>query len=102
MKSFFSFFFSLILLLPPVFNLVHQLVEEHNHYDFSEVHFYQLENNCEFCALMNTNSVEEEFVNHNKDFILIAYIFEFVQKNYDYSFKNYINPFKTRGPPYYC
>jgi len=102
MKNLFSFFFSLILLLPPVFNLVHHLVEEHNHCDISEVHFHQLENKCEFCALLNTNSAEEEFINHNKDFILIAYIFEFVQKNYDYSFKNDIKPFETRGPPYYC
>ena len=102
MKNLFSFFFSLILLLPPVFNLVHHLVEEHNHCDISEVHFHQLENKCEFCALLNTNLAEEEFINHNKDFILIGYIFEFVQKNYDYSFKNDINPFETRGPPYYC
>ncbi len=102
MKNLFSFFFSLILLLSPVFNLVHHLVEEHNHCDISEVHFNQLENKCEFCALLNTNSAEEEFINYNKDFILIAYIFEFVQKNYDYSFKNDIKPFETRGPPYYC
>ena len=102
MKIFLSFFFSSILLFPPVFELVHHLVEDHNHCDISEIHFHQLENKCEFCALMNTNSEEEEFTNHNKDFILITHSFEFVQKNYDYIFKNDINPFETRGPPYYC
>ena len=99
MKIFFSFFFSFILLLPPVFDLVHHLVEEHNHCDVSEVHLHQLESKCEFCALMNTNSAEEELFNSSKDFILIDHTFEFVQKNYDYSFINDINPFETRGPP---
>ena len=102
MKNFFSFFFSLILLLPAVFNLVHQLVEEHKHCDITEVHFHQSENKCEFCALLNTNSAEEEFINLNKDFILIVHNFKFAQKNYDYIFKIDINPFETRGPPYYC
>tara|TARA_B100001094_G_C17587978_1_gene510562 strand:+ start:215 stop:541 length:327 start_codon:yes stop_codon:yes gene_type:complete len=99
MKNYFSFFFSLVLLLPPVFNLVHHLVEEHNHCDVSEVHFHQLENKCEFCALLNTNSAEEEFINHNKDFILIDHNFELVQKNYAFKFENNSNPFATRGPP---
>ena len=102
MKNFFSFFFSLILLVPPVLDLMHHLIEEHNHCDISEVHLHQLESNCEFCALMNTNSAEEELFNSTKDFILIDHSFEFVQNNYDYSFKNDINPFETRGPPYYC
>ena len=101
MKNFFSFFFTLILLLPPVFNLVHHLHEQHNHCDVSEVHLHQLESKCEFCALMNTNSAEEELFNSTKDFILIDHSFELVRKNYDYSFKNDINPFETRGPPYY-
>jgi len=99
MKNFFSFFFTLILLLPPVFNLVHHLVEEHVHCDVSEVHFHQLENKCEFCALLNTNSAEEELLNSTKDFILIDDNFELVLKNYDYIFTNYINFFETRGPP---
>ena len=102
MKNFFSFFFSLVLLFPPVFDLVHQLVEEHNHCDVSEVHLHQLENECEFCALLNTNPAEEELFNSSKDLILIDYNFEFVLKNYEYSFKNDINPFETRGPPHYC
>ena len=63
MKNFFTFFFTLILLLPLVFNLVHYHVEEHEHCDISEVHFHQLENKCEFCALLNTNSSEEELFN---------------------------------------
>ena len=99
MKNFFSFFFSLVLLFPPVFDLVHHLVEEHNHCDISEVHLHQLENECEFCALMNTNSAEEELFNSTKDFILSDHNFELVQKKYDYFFKNYINYFVTRGPP---
>ena len=99
MKNFFSFFFSLVLLFPPVFDLVHHLVEEHNHCDISEVHLHQLENECEFCALMNTNSAEEELFNSTKDFILSDHNFELVQKKYDYIFKNYINSFVTRGPP---
>ena len=70
MKNFFSFFFTLILLFPPVFNLVHHLVEEHKHCDVSEVHLHQLENKCEFCALLNTNSAEEELFNFSKDLIL--------------------------------
>ena len=99
MKIFFSFFFTLTLLLPPVFNLVHHHVEEHNHCDISEVHFHQLENKCEFCALLNTNSAEEEFINHNKEFILINHNFELVQKNHAFKFENNSNPFATRAPP---
>tara|TARA_B100001057_G_scaffold452044_1_gene495640 strand:- start:185 stop:511 length:327 start_codon:yes stop_codon:yes gene_type:complete len=99
MKNFFSFFFSLILLLPPVYNLVHHLVEEHKHCDVTEVHFHQLENKCEFCALLNTNSSEEELFNSAKDFILIDHNFELVRKNYDFKFANNSNPFATRGPP---
>lgn len=99
MKNFFCFFFSLILLFPPVFDLVHHLVEEHNHCDVSEVHLHQLENECEFCALMNTNLAEEELFNSTKDFILFDYNFEFVKKNYEYKFKNDINFFESRGPP---
>ena len=101
MKNFFSFFFTLIFLLPPVFNLVHHLVEEHNHCDVSEVHLHQLENKCEFCALLNTNSAEEELYNSAKDFILVDYNFELVQNNYAFKFENNCNPFATRGPPYY-
>ena len=99
MKNFFSFFFTLILLLPPVFNLVHHLVEEHDHCDVSEVHFHQLENKCEFCALLNTNTSEEELFNSTKDFILIDHNFELVRKNYAFKFENNSNPFATRGPP---
>lgn len=99
MKNFFSFFFTLILLLLPVFNLVHHLVEEHKHCDVSEVHLHQLENKCEFCALFNTNSAEEELFNFSKDLILFDLNFKFVQKNYEYKFKNDINFLETRGPP---
>ena len=99
MKNFFSFFFTLILLLPPVFNLVHHLHEQHKHCDISEVHFHQLESKCEFCALLNTNSSEEELFNSTKDLILIDHNFELVRKNYDFKFENNSNPFATRGPP---
>ena len=99
MKNFFSFFFSLILLVPPVLDLMHHLIEEHNHCDISEVHLHQLESNCEFCALMNTNLAEEELFNSTKDFILFDYNFEFVKKNYEFKFKNDINFFESRGPP---
>jgi hypothetical protein len=99
MKNLFSFFFTLILLLPPVFNLVHHLVEEHKHCDVSEVHLHQLESKCEFCALLNTNSAEEELFNFSKDLILFDLNFKFVQKNYEYKFKNDINFLETRGPP---
>ena len=99
MKNFFSFFFSLILLLPPVYNLVHHFHEEHKHCDVTEVHFHQLENKCEFCALLNTNSADEELFNSAKDFILIDHNFELVRKNYAFKFKNNSNPFATRGPP---
>ncbi len=99
MKNFFSFFFSLILLFPPVFDLVHHLVEEHNHCDVSEVHLHQLENECEFCALLNTNPAEEELFNLSKDLILIDHNFELVQKNHAFKFENNRNPFATRGPP---
>jgi len=99
MKNFFSFFFTLILLLPPVFNLVHHLHEQHKHCDISEVHFHQLESKCEFCALLNTNSAEEELFNSTKDLILIDHNFELVRKNYDFKFENNSNPFATRGPP---
>lgn len=102
MKNFFSFFFTLTLLLPPVFNLVHHLHEEHKHCDVSEVHFHQLENKCEFCALMNTNSAEEELFNSSKDLILINHFFELVLKNYAFKIENNNNLFPTRGPPYYC
>ena len=99
MKNFFSFFFSFILLFPPVFDLVHHLVEEHNHCDVSEVHLHQLENECEFCALLNTNSAEEELFNSSKDLIIIDHNFELVRKNYAVKFENNSNPFAIRGPP---
>lgn len=99
MKNFFSFFFSFIFLFPPVFDLVHHLVEEHNHCDVSEVHLHQLENECEFCALLNTNSAEEELFNSSKDLIIIDHNFELVRKNYAVKFENKSNPFAIRGPP---
>ena len=102
MKNFFSFFFSLILLLPAIFNLMHHLHEEHKHCDISEVHFHQLENKCEFCALFNTNSAEEELFNSAKGLILIDHNSQLVQKNYAFKFEINTNPFATRGPPYYC
>ena len=97
MKKFYSFFLSLLLILPSVISFAHHIFEDHKACTESEIHFHQDEINCSTCFLLNnTDNIFVSYIEFNYKLVLIDELVIDLYKNHK---SNNLRNFNLRAPP---
>ena len=97
MKKFYSFFLSVLIILPSIVSFAHHIFEEHKVCTETEIHFHQDEINCTTCFLLNnTENSFNSYTEFNYNLVLID---ELVIDSIEYLKSNNLRTFNLRAPP---
>lgn len=97
MKKFYSFFLSVLLILPSIINFAHHIFEEHVACTEVDLHFHKAEINCSTCfVLNNTENCFTSYTEFNFNLVLID---ELVIDLYENHKSNNLRTFNLRAPP---
>ena len=97
MKKFYSFFLSVLLILPSILNFAHHIFEEHKVCTESEIHFHQDEINCSTCYLLN--NTDNSLISYSEFNYNLVLIDELVIDSIEYPKSNNLRTFNLRAPP---
>ena len=97
MKKFYSFFLSLLLILPSVISFAHHIFEDHKACTESEIHFHQDEINCSTCFLLS--NIDNSFISYIEFNYNLVLIDELVIDFYENHKLNNLRTFNLRDPP---
>ena len=97
MKKFYSFFLSLLLILPSIISFAHLIFEDHKACTETEIHLHQDETNCSTCFLLS--NIDNSFISYiefNYNLVLIDELVIDLYENHD---SNNLRSFNLRAPP---
>ena len=97
MKKFYSFFLSVLIILPSIVNFAHHVFEEHKLCTETEIHFHQDEINCSTCFVLN--NTENSFTGYTEFNYNLVSIDELVIDSIEYRESNNLRTFNLRAPP---
>ena len=97
MKKFYSFFLSVLIILPSIVSFAHHLFEDHKVCTETEIHFHQDEINCSTCFLLN--NTENSFTSYTEFNYNVVLIDELVIDSIEYLKSNNLRTFNLRAPP---
>ena len=97
MKKFYSFFLSVLIILPSILSFAHHVFEEHKVCTETKIHFHQDEINCTTCfVLNNTENSFTSLTDFNYNFVSID---ELVIDLLGKLKSNNLRTFNLRAPP---
>ena len=97
MKKFYSFFLSVLLILPSIINFAHHIFEEHEVCTEVDVHFHKAENDCPTCFVLN--NTENSFISYTEFNYNLVLIDGLVIDSIEYPKSNNLRTFNLRAPP---
>ena len=97
MKKFYSFFLSILLLLPSITGFAHHIFEEHKACTETEIHFHQDEINCSTCFVLN--NTDNSFISYTEFNYNLVSIDELVIDFIGNLKSNNLRTFNLRAPP---
>ena len=97
MKKFYSFFLSVLIILPSIVSFAHHVFENHKVCIETEIHFHQDEINCSTCFLLN--NTENSFTSYTEFNYNVVLIDELVIDSIEYPKSNSVRTFNLRAPP---
>ena len=97
MKKYYSFFLSVLIILPSIVSFAHHIFEEHKVCTETEIHFHQDEINCTTCFLLN--NTENSFTSYTEFNYNLVLIDELVIDSIEYLKSNNLRTFNLRAPP---
>lgn len=97
MKKFYSFFLSVLIILPSIVSFAHHIFEEHKVCTETEIHFHQDEINCTTCFVLN--NTENSFTSYTEFNYNLVLIDELVIDSIEYLKSNNLRTFNLRAPP---
>ena len=97
MKKFYSFFLSVLLILPSIISFAHHVFEEHKVCTETEIHFHQDEINCSTCFVLN--NTENSFTSLTDFNYNLVSIDELVIDLLGNLKSNNLRTFNLRAPP---
>jgi len=96
-KKFYSFFLSVLLIVPSIISFAHHIFEEHNTCTETEIHFHQDEINCSTCFLLS--NIDNSFISYIEFNYNLVLIDELVIDLYENHKSNNLRTFNLRAPP---
>jgi len=96
-KKFYSFFLSVLLILPSIINFAHHIFEEHEACTDVDLHFHKAENNCSTCFVLN--NTENSFTSYTEFNYNLVSIDELVIDFIGNLKSNNLRTFNLRAPP---
>jgi len=96
-KKFYSFFLSVLIILPSIVSFAHHIFEEHKVCTETEIHFHQDEINCTTCFVLN--NTENSFTSYTEFNYNLVLIDELVIDSIEYLKSNNLRTFNLRAPP---
>tara|TARA_B100002051_G_scaffold98915_1_gene94424 strand:+ start:310 stop:609 length:300 start_codon:yes stop_codon:yes gene_type:complete len=96
-KKFYSFFLSVLIILPSIVSFAHHVFEEHKVCTETEIHFHQDEINCTTCFVLN--NTENSFTSYTEFNYNLVLIDELVIDSIEYLKSNNLRTFNLRAPP---
>ena len=97
MKKFYSFFLSVLLILPSIINFAHHIFEEHEACTEVDIHFHKAENDCPACFVLN--NTENSFTSYTEFNYNLVSIDELVIDFIGNLKSNNLRTFNLRAPP---
>ena len=97
MKKSYSFFLSVLIILPSIVSFAHHVFEEHKVCTETEIHFHQDEINCTTCFVLN--NTENSFTSYTEFNYNLVLIDELVIDSIEYPKSNNSRTFNLRAPP---
>ena len=97
MKKFYSFFLSVLLIVPTIISFAHHIFEEHKPCTETEIHFHQDEINCSTCFLLS--NIDNSFISYIEFNYNLVLIDELVIDFYENHKLNNLRTFNLRAPP---
>ena len=97
MKNFYSFFLSVLIILPSIVSFAHHVFEEHKVCTETEIHFHQDEINCTTCFVLN--NTENSFTSLTDFNYNLVSIDELVIDLLGTLKSNNLRTFNLRAPP---
>ena len=97
MKKFYSFFLSVLIILPSIVSFAHHVFEEHKLCTETEIHFHQDEINCSSCFVLN--NTENSFTGYTEFNYNLVSIDELVIDLLGNLKSNNLRTFNLRAPP---
>ena len=97
MKKFYSFFLSVLIILPSIVSFAHHVFEEHKLCMETEIHFHQDEINCSTCFVLN--NTENSFTGYSEFNYNLVSIDELVIDLLGNLKSNNLRTFNLRAPP---
>ena len=97
MKKFYSFFLSVLLILPSIINFAHHIFEEHEACTEVDIHFHKAENDCPTCFVFN--NTENSFTSYTEFNYNLVLIDGLVIDSIEYPKSNNLRTFNLRAPP---
>ena len=97
MKKFYSFFLSVLLIVPSIISFAHHIFEEHKPCSEIEIHFHQDEINCSTCFVLN--NTDNSFISYTEFNYNLVLIDELVIDSIEYPKSNNLRTFNLRAPP---
>ena len=97
MKKFYSFFLSVLLIVPSIISFAHHIFEEHKSCTETEIHFHQNEINCSTCFLLS--NIDNSFISYIEFNYNLVLIDELVIDFYENHKLNNLRTFNLRAPP---
>ena len=97
MKKLYSFFLTILIVLPSIISFTHHIFEEHKACTETDIHFHQLESECTLCfVLNNTDNSFTNYIEFNFNLVLIDGL---VIDSIEYLKSNNLRTFNLRAPP---
>jgi len=96
-KKFYSFFLSVLIILPSIVSFAHHVFEEHKVCTENEIHFHQDEINCSTCFVLN--NTENSFTSLTDFNYNLVSIDELVIDLLGNLKSNNLRTFNLRAPP---
>ena len=97
MKKFYSFFLSVLLIIPSIVSFTHHIFEDHKVSTETEIHFHQDEINCSTCFLLNnTENSFTSLTDFNYNLVSIDELVIDLLENLN---SNSVRTFNLRAPP---
>ena len=97
MKKFYSFFLSVLLIIPSIVSFAHHVFENHKVCTETEIHFHQDEINCSTCFVLN--NTENSFTSLTDFNYNLVSIDELVIDLLGNLKSNNLRTFNLRAPP---
>ena len=97
MKKFYSFFLSVLIILPSIVSLAHHVFEDHKVCTETEIHFHQDEINCTTCFVLN--NAENSYTSYIEFSYNLVLIDELVIDSIEHPKSNNLRNFNLRAPP---